>query len=512
VADELDAGLAELAALERRLARARERAVPEETTAITAETLACHGGREHRSQLAVILDAAIYIILLCSRRAGKTAGLARKVLLRCLQRSRQNVLYVGLSKPHARKFFWNEIWRPLLLALAIPCKTVEDEMTTTFPNGSIVYVSGTDDVRHIESFLGNRLDLAIVDEAQSSSDAVLVPLITRILPNALLDDMNNPGQLILAGTVPDVNAGAFMRVWNENRYSRHNWNRFDNPYLSDQQKALAEYLRANPGLTVDSPVVQREWFGRFVFDSSATAYTYDPDLNGYDPELPPWLEEERLVVPRGTLLASVPWQGVDLVSCSLDPGTVDRSSVQVNGWGKGNPSVQHLLDWTSPRDARLSWDDLGKVLGVVQRRYRPAWWSYDAGSSKNELDIFGRVYGVPVVKAADKADLAGQVRLVNLLLTTGKLKVMRGSTLEEDLQKSRWDPDARAKGLWRWASAWHPDPADANRYSLAPYFDAYVAPPPEPTSDLERHRAEVRAMLREIEDREDAERDWTRDV
>jgi hypothetical protein len=487
----------------------RGKTVEEIFQLVTPETLCCHDGIRHEAQLRVVLDSAPYIILLCSRRAGKTAGLGRKTLLKAISRPRQNILYVGLSKPHARKFFWNEVWKPLLEAFDVPHKRLEDEMTTTFPNGSIVYVSGTDDIRHIESFLGNRLNMAIVDEAQSSPSSVLVPLTTRILPNALLDDMDNPGQLIMAGTVPDVNAGRFMDVWNEDKWSRHNWNRFENPYLKNQEGALQVFLDGNPGLSRESPEVQREWYGRFVFDSSATAYTYDRALNGYQAEAPDWLAEATALIPSGKIYAAKPFKGVDLFSCALDPGSIDRASIQVNGWGKGSKYVQHVFDWTSSRGAKLSWDQMGKVLAIVAKRFPVVWWAYDAGSSKNELDIFTRLYGVPVVKAANKSDLIGQVRLANALLVSGKYKVMIGSSLEEDYQKARWDPDAREKGQWRWASAWHPDPSEASRYSLAPFFDAYVEPPAPITDPLEAHRAEVRAMLREA--RENDERDGESD-
>jgi hypothetical protein len=514
--DDFAPDIARLVAL---LAQQPKQVVPQGRTVeeifglITPDTLCCHDGIRHESQLRVVLDGAPYVILLCSRRAGKTAGLGRKTLLKAISRPRQNILYVGLSKPHARKFFWNEVWKPLLETFNVPHKRLEDEMTTTFPNGSIVYVSGTDDIRHIESFLGNRLNMAIVDEAQSSPSSVLVPLTTRILPNALLDDMDNPGQLIMAGTVPDVNAGRFMDVWNEGKWSRHNWSRFENPYLKNQEGALATFLSGNPGLTRESPEVQREWFGRFVFDSSATAYTYDRDLNGYRPTLPDWLAETQLEIPQGSrLFAAKPLPGIEYFSCALDPGSIDRASVQVNGWGRTTPTVQHVFDWTSSRGAQLSWDAMGRILGLVVKRFNVGWWSYDAGSSKNELDTFGRLYGVPAVKAANKADLIGQVRLANSLLVSGKYKVMIGSALEEDYQKARWDADARAKGQWRWASAWHPDPSEASRYSLAPYFDAYVKPAPPITNELEKHRAEVREMLREAKALDERAESMDRDI
>lgn len=483
-----------------------------EQLGISAESLSCHDGNQHGKQLAMISDAALYEIVLCSRRAGKTYGLACLALLKALSKPRQNIIYIGLSKPHARKFLWEEVWKPLMKAWKVPCKMLEDEMTTKFPNGSIMYVSGTDDVRHIESFLGNRLDLAIVDEAQSQSDSVLIPLTTRILPNALLDDMENPGKLVLSGTIPEVDAGHFMEVWKGDQWSKHNWNRFENPYLKDQPAALKAFLSANPGLTEESPEVQREWFGRFVFDKNATAYTYDPEINGYVPTAPDWLAlvpetmGEALLKATACLMAAVPLPGIEYFSCALDVGGADRVSVQVNGWGRMTETVQHVFDWTSMRKAALSWDQMGQMLGVVAKHFSVAYWWYDS-TSTNELDTFTRLYGVPVVKAANKSDMPGQVRLTNNLLTSGKYKVMRRSALEEDYQKTRWDQDARSKQIWKWARAWHPDPADASRYSLRPYFDAFQKPVEPPKDDLERHRAEVRAMLKEAKMQDERGRD-----
>lgn len=479
--------------------------------AITAEKL-CNG---HEKQLALVRDTALYIIVLCSRRAGKTYGLACLALLTALSRPRQNILYVGLSKPHARKFLWNEVWCPLLDALKVPHKRLEDEMTTTFPNGSVMYVSGTDDVRHIESFLGNRLNLAIVDEAQSQADSVLVPLTTRILPNALLDDMENPGKLIMSGTIPEVDAGRFMEVWKSGTWSRHGWNRFENPHLKNQPAALAAYLAANPGLTEESPEVQREWFGRFKFDPTATAYRYVEALNSYEAQQPAWLadlmsagraawldgivEAERQehvakLLRDGAALAAPAWPGIETIGVGLDIGGDDRMSAIANGWGT-HRDVQQLFDWASPRGAKLSWDDLGLVCAVIAVHYQTGLWFYDSNSN-NELDTFQRLYRVPVVQAAKKADLDGQVRLYNTLLTSGRYKAIRGGQVAADLRRARWDPNALAKGQHRWPhGAQHPDASEASRYSLRPYFDAYQ--PPDQRTDAEKRAEELREEFRQ---------------
>jgi hypothetical protein len=156
------------------------------------------------------------------------------------------------------------------------------------------------------------------------------------------------------------------------------------------------------------------------------------------------------------------------------------------GWGEESHDVHEVFEWTTPRGAHATWGHIAAVAAVVQRHFPTGWWFYDAGSSKNELDTFQRDYGIPVIKAANKTDLPGQVRRNNDLLTQGRVKVMKGGALEEDYMRGRWDPDARGRGLYRWASQWHPDASEAGRYGLQGYFDAFA--PRDKRPALERAR------------------------
>jgi hypothetical protein len=291
-------------------------------------------------------------------------------------------------------------------------------------------------------------------------------------------------------------------------WSHHEWGRAANVHTPDAMADLQRYLKAQ-SIDINDPQIQRDWFMKRVWDLAATAYRYDRTKNGYVATEPEWLDEElealalhpmladvralylRTQQPldggaRFGLMAAVPHDGIDSFSCAIDPGSRDRFSVEVTGWGEETQEVQHVFEWSSPRSAQLAWSHIGPVLGLVRRRFDPDHWRYDAGSSLNELDVFKRDYDVPAIAAAKKADLHGQVSRGKDLLVQGRATVMEGSALEEDLQRARWDPEARAKQQWRWAAAWHPDPSESWRYSLDPYFDLYVPPP----ADDERARLE----------------------
>lgn len=430
-------------------------------------------GTLHGKQLAFMASEARRMMLKCSRRAGKTFGIGGRFALRSVAKPNGNRAYIALTKDQAREIIWEPLWKPLCERWGLCSVTAHNEtrMVTTFPNGSRVRFTGTDDLRHIATELGAALDEVWIDECQDQSDAVLTTLAGKILPPAI----GAYGVLGMSGVFPEVEAGYFHEMFASGAWENHNFSMFDNPHYEDPQKVVDDFLRDNPGHTVDSPLVQRDYYGRSVYDASATAYGYGYERNRYTPEEPKWLAD--VVVPSGVVMAAVPFRGIDTFSVGIDPGTVDRVSLQVHGWGVTSQYVQHVFDWTSKRKANLTWTQIADVAKHVREHYGPVYWHYDAGSSKNELDVFTRTHGIPVIKAANKADMPGQVRQVkDLLAKPTKYRVMAHSTLEEDYTKARFDPDARARGQYKWASQWHPDAGDAGRYSLSPYWDVSEIP------------------------------------
>ncbi|HET6281037.1 MAG TPA: hypothetical protein VFH73_08725, partial [Polyangia bacterium] len=233
---------------------------------------------------------------------------------------------------------------------------------------------------------------------------------------------------------------------------------------------------------------RRDWFGEFVFDPTATAYRYQVALNGYDAEAPGWLAELfatgfKFCHPtkddgkcRYGVKASKPHPGITRFSAAIDPGTSDRATLQITGWGDETHEVQHVFEWSTPRKAGATWDDIAGVAGFVNGKLDIEAWRYDGGGSNMEIDTFGNDYGLPVIKAAAKADMRGQIARENTLFQKGWSRIMKGSALEEDYQKARLDPDALARGQLKWSSQWHPDPSEAKRYADQGYYDAYQAP------------------------------------
>lgn len=449
---------------------------------------------------------------MCARQSGKSQGDDGILMDAGILRPNSTNLILGLNGPHIRTNNWEPIWSRLFDRFSGLQGVVPNEarMMSRFPNGARVFMSGTDDAKHIKNLLGGRIEdgVVIVDECQDQG-AVLDELLDSILPPM----MGMRARLILSGVFPEVPAGRFWREsgWVERdgayvqeplrNWSTHNWGRLANVHTPDAREVLNRYL-ADTGLTEDDPQIQRDWFGRPVFDPTATAYRYRAEINGYVPALPDWLIEayttkrdsvrdrELLYAhpmqeaddgARFGMLAADPLPGVNVFALALDPGSeVDRASIQGWGWGTSAHDVQHVFDWTSPRGARLTTGQMFAVLGFAYRIFTRLGGvvkcRYDAGSSQNTIDNLLTDYGIPLVLAAKKSDLKGQVDRNNDLLQQGRCKAMRGSALEQDYQRARWNKEALARSQYEWAGSWHPDPSEAGRYALQDYFDAFVAP------------------------------------
>jgi hypothetical protein len=456
----------------------------------------------HAPQLGFIRDRSQWQHVMCARQSGKTFADDFILGENAVLHPESVGLFLGLKGTGVKVSNWVPIWKAGICA---PREVPDDWhnetlMMTTWPNGSRVMFGGTDDLSNVKKFLGNSLrnhGIVIVDEAQDQPSEVLKYIITQLLVPML----GPTSRIILSGVLPDVPAGYFYELAADREladapelrvskgFSHHEWGRAANVHTPEAMEHLHKYL-SDRGLTLDDPQIQRDWFMKRVWDQDATAYRYARARNGYLPEVPGWIDGPMF--GKGHVMAAVPHAHVDQFTVGIDPGGGDRTSVVVWGWGDHTHEVQHVFEWVTDRDVPVSLGEIGEVLGLVQRHYPTSLFTWDPGSGKMELDTFGADYDVPLVRAATKADLPGQVRRNNDLLSKGWAQVMIGSRLEEDYLKARWDKDARAAGAWRWASAWHPDPSEAARYALQGYFANYSPAVPEQT------HAEKRRALTEL--------------
>lgn len=465
----------------------------------------------HSAQLEFCRDRRQWIHVMCARQSGKTWGDLAILLTNALEAPGCKGLFLGLKGTGVKEGAWLD-WKALLEAWNIPLqgKPNETSMLTVFANGSRVQFGGTDDLENIKKYLGKRLDhgVVVIDEAQDQRDEIIVYLTRQLLPPMLTPT----SRVILSGVLPDVPAGAFYELATDKPlaeapeqalskgYSHHEWGRAENVHTPEAMAFLRAYMDEHK-IDESDPQIQRDWHMRRIWEKGATAYGYEVERNGYHAVEPDWLDEALIEIvtavakrypdrkdllrlyartsqPAGAdcrfgIMAAVPKPGITIFSCAIDQARGDRFAVEVTGWGPTVPDVQHVFEFSTPRRASITLGQAAPVLKIIAQRLHPSWYFMDG--VENEIDTFAVDYGIPSIKAPDKRDLPGQVKRTKDIMQQGRFAVMIGSAMEQDFQKAKREI---VPGAFKWAASWHPDPSEAGRYSLSPYFDTYRPPRP----------------------------------
>ncbi len=476
---------------------------PKDGTAADAEKMAAGHGMQLRVLLCVLASTLKNIVLQCSRRAGKTWVCLCILLLIARRTSGVTCLYLGLTKVAAQEQW--RVWLRLLSDLGIWGDHVG--MSTTLANGSRIEFGGLDDLRHVQGLRGKNLSggCAIIDESQSDPGVMETTVVDILGP--MLDEQvegRPPGLLVLAGTIPELEGvGYFERMWEraqdpDSAWVPFNWGRKDNPHEQNFEANLARYCKKY-GFEIDHPHVQRTWFGLRVFGDAVTAYGWTPK-NSYVPVAPAWLAAIVDAFPPGHIMAATLPKGARFVSFGVDPGTSDTASVE--GWAFGAPGggVWHIFEWITPKHADTSQGDWAAVLGEAKRRLAGVTFLqpfYDAGGSNEVIDTFTRDYGIAAVLPAKKAARKEQVDRFKTLLRREEVHIMAGSSMEYDLQNTRWDLAARDRGKWDFSAMHHPGGSESGRYALDHYFATNLPPePPKYASEIEAQAAAVAANIK----------------
>jgi hypothetical protein len=317
-----------------------------------------------------------------------------------------------------------------------------------------------------------RLALAIVDECQRYPDEMLNTL-TRDVIRPALRDMR--GAIWLMGTPnPSGKLGRFWELWNNKRWSRHGCTIYDNTKLGTAEETeaiISEDLEVE-GLTKESAWFRREYLAEWVVDLASRVYHFDEARNVYE-TLPRDLDHWLL--------------GVDL-------GTADADAIAPLGWRDDASEIYlaHEDVVTGQTVQRLA-----EKLGAIWAFLNPIKIVVDTGGGglKTLVSVQHLLPDVPLM-AATKPPVNLQVKMLNNVLKTGRLKVPRGSRFADDCRGARW-VEGIVGGKVDETGAKHSDLVPAVRYAViaaAPFWGTDDERTPE-QRERERQEAEEQARL-----------------
>lgn len=445
-------------------------------------------GSLFKEQLALIDDLAHpRRTACCGRRAGKTQSVIRDLLLTCAARDRSIVVYFSTTLASARKMVWDgPDGIPALISdmgLDAICEVNETDHRVRFKNGSVLWVSGCETLPDARRWKGMRYDLAILDECQDWPEEILAYMVNQALGPALMD---RRGQLILTGTPGPLLDGLFYNA-SEGKlpgWGHHHWTCFENPHIHNPQEFINGECQTR-GLTLDDPIIQREFFGRWVRDVNTLLFHYQPGRNDYAvlPPAPEW----RYVV-------------------GMDVGVRDLSTFVVCAFRQFDPTVYILEAFGMNGSAVTEFCLMAKSF---QAKYGDAtiFVQDQGGLGKGYAVELGKYHNL-FPRVAAKADKAGYIRLMNDQLRLERVKAGPGAKpltdqwlrlqmdLKTQIEKPSQACDFADAALYAWRECWaflaKPEPdMSANAQLAARVQSALEGRKPARDKEFEQERSEM---------------------
>jgi hypothetical protein len=365
-------------------------------------------------QNAFVEDPARYIDAQCSRRAGKTNGLALRFFRTMEKYPKSQCLYLSLTQESARGIMW-PILQEINDKFQIGCTFTESRLEMKHPNGAKLKLMGADLKDYIKRLKGRKYPGVGIDEAQDMG-AHLQSLIDDVLTPSIADYKD--GWLALTGTPGPVPTGYYFSVTKDKKYgySHHEWTLFDNPYMPAPQAFLAD-LKAKREWDENNPTLQREYLNRWVLDVESLWIRYNEKINHYQ-VLP--LEHKWNYI-----------MGVDI-------GFNDADAIAVVAWSETTP-LTYLVEEKITKKQGLT--ELVEQMNVLQKKYDIAKVVMDEGGLGKKLAEEVRRRHAINVEPADKARKQENVELLNDALRTGKFKAKSASRFAQDsyLVQIDWD-------------------------------------------------------------------------
>jgi len=358
-------------------------------------------------QNAFVEDPARYIDAQCSRRAGKTTGLAIRFFRTMEKYPKSQCVYMALTFDSARDIMW-PVLQELNDKYAWGCTFVESKLWMIHPNGAKLKIMGADMKNFIKRLKGRKYPGVGIDEGQDFG-IHLRSLIDDVLTPSIAD--YGDGWLALTGTPGPVPQGYFFQVTKERKYgfSHHEWTLLDNPHMPNPA-AFIDDLKQKREWDDNHPTLLREWKNKWVLDVESLWVRYKESLNHFQ-QLP--------------AIAPAKWNYI----LGIDLGYKDADALAVLAWSEACPDTYLVEELITPRQGIT---ELVTQIDGLSKKYDFSKMVIDAGGlGKKIAEEIRRQKGIPV-QDADKALKQQNVEFLNDALRLGRFKAKSGSRFAQD--------------------------------------------------------------------------------
>lgn len=357
------------------------------------------------AQNAFVEDPSRYIAAQCSRRAGKSNGLALRFFKTMERHPKSQCIYLALTRDSAKEILW-PVLQEMNDKYKIGCAFTESQLVMKHPNGSTLKLFGADMKNFIKRLKGRKYPGVGVDESQDFGPH-LESLIDDVLTPSISDYPD--GWIALVGTPGPVPQGYFYQVTQERKfgYSRHAWTLMENPHMPDPQSFLKD-LKVRKEWTDENPTLKREWLNQWVLDTNSLWVRYNESINNYN-NLP---KEHK-------------WQFV----MGVDIGFKDADAIAVLAWAETSQET-YLVEELITRKQGIT--ELVAQIDSLQKKYGVYKIVMDEGGlGKKIAEEIRRRFSCPL-HPADKVNKQDNIEFLNDALRLSKFKAKNDSQFAKD--------------------------------------------------------------------------------
>lgn len=405
------------------------------------------------TQHAFITDEARTLDAQCSRRAGKTSGLAMRFFRTMEKHPGSQCVYLAMTQDSAKDIMW-PVLQELNAKHQLGAVFHESALTCTLPNKASLKLYGADMKNFIKRLKGRKYPGVAIDEAQDFGDH-LQSLVEDVLEPATMD---YKGWLAMTGTPGPVPQGYFFDVTNNRKhgFTHHEWTMLQNPFIPDPEQQIQE-LMAKRQWDENNPTLLREYRNKWVLDVHSLWIQYKDSLCHF----------ETLPDTRGWIYI----MGIDI-------GFKDCDACAVLAWHPGSRVIYLVEEMIKPKQGLT---ELVNMINTLRDKYPIMKMVIDEGGLGKKLaEEMRRRHHIPV-QPADKQRKQENVEFLNDALRLGEFKAHRDSRFAKDsyLVQIDWDKSTPSKIVIKKKP--HSDIIDAVLYGFkeSPAF-TYRQPAAEP--------------------------------
>ncbi len=208
------------------------------------------------------------MMVICSRRSGKTEFNARKIVDAALVPNTP-IAYYNLTFSNAIAQMYDRVMEVAnKVDMGTMSGTSKSDGFIKFNNGSTVKFFGNSNNAEADKARGFSYRLVIIDEVGAERN--LKYLINDVLSPLLKDYADS--QIIYTGTPPRNKVHYSHTLWNMPGVKKYHWTLLDNPYIPNRETLIQDECKKR-GISEDDPFIKREYFGDMeAFDTETQVF------------------------------------------------------------------------------------------------------------------------------------------------------------------------------------------------------------------------------------------------